>query len=163
MTDDDFMEEALRLAERAFTLDEIPVGAVIVRNGEIIASGCNRNREMNDPTMHAEIIAIKKACETVSNERLTGCDLYVTKEPCAMCAGAIVHSRLRRVIIGTEDIKYGACGSVLEVCGNPLLNHRPEIIFGIKKDESAALLKKFFRMKRTAPESGVTPLSENPR
>ncbi|HPJ34889.1 MAG TPA: tRNA adenosine(34) deaminase TadA, partial [Spirochaetota bacterium] len=130
--------------------DEIPVGAVIVRDGEIIAWGFNRNRELNDPTMHAEIIAIRDACRAMNNERLTGCDLYVTKEPCAMCAGAIVHSRIRKVIIGAGDIKYGACGTVLDVCGNAALNHRPEIIFGIKKEESASLLKKFFKQKREA-------------
>ena len=148
MTDDYFMEEALRLAEEAFSLDEIPVGAVIVRDNKIISTGYNRNRELNDPTMHAEIIAIRGACDAAANERLTGCELYVTKEPCAMCAGAIVHSRIERVIIGAEDIKAGACGTVLNVCGNPLLNHRPEIIFGIKKNESASLLQKFFRQKR---------------
>lgn len=154
MSDDDFMEEALRLAERAFSLDEIPVGAVIVLDGEIISRGYNMSRELNDPTMHAEIIAIKDACRAVSNERLTGCDLYVTKEPCSMCAGAIVHARIRRVIIGAEDIKAGACGTVLDVCGNQMLNHRPEIIFGIKKDESSSLLKEFFRQKRIAAKSG---------
>jgi len=154
MTDDEFMEEALLLAERAYSLDEIPVGAVVVRNGEIISRGCNRNRELNDPTMHAEIVAIREACKAVENERLTGCVLYVTKEPCAMCAGAIIHSRLERVIIGAEDIKAGACGTVLEVCGSPLLNHKPEIVFGIKKDESAALLKKFFQQKRISAKNG---------
>lgn len=154
MTDDNFMEEALSLAEKAFSLDEIPVGAVVVRDGEIISRGYNRNRELNDPTMHAEIIAIKGACEFLANERLTGCDLYVTKEPCPMCAGAIVHARIKRVIIGAEDIKAGACGTVLDVCGNTRLNHRPEIVFGIKKVESAFLLKKFFRHKRVAAKSG---------
>ncbi len=138
------------LAEMAFSLDEIPVGAIIVKEGVIISRGCNRNRELNDPTMHAEIIAIRNACEAIANERLLDCDLYVTKEPCAMCAGAIVHARIRRLVIGAEDIKYGACGSVIDVCGNPLLNHRPEILFGIKKDESVFLLKKFFQQKRTA-------------
>ncbi len=153
MTDDDFMEEALLLAQKGFASDEIPVGAIIVRDGEILSAGFNRNRELNDPTMHAEIIAIKDACKKVGNERLTGCDLYVTKEPCSMCAGAIVHARIRRVIIGTEDIKYGACGTVLDICGNVLLNHRPEIIFGVKKDESSALLKKFFQQKRVAAKN----------
>ncbi len=154
MTDDFFMEKALRLAERAFLLDEIPVGAVVVCRGKILSEGFNRNRELNDPTMHAEIIAIRRACEALANERLTGCDLYVTKEPCAMCAGAIVHARIERVIIGAEDIKAGACGTVLNICGNRVLNHRPEIIFGIKKDESAALLKKFFLQKRNAAKDG---------
>ena len=157
MTDDFFMEEALRLAEEAFSLDEIPVGAVIVRDNEIISTGYNRNRELNDPTMHAEIIAIQGACKASANERLTGCQLYVTKEPCSMCAGAIVHSRIERVIIGAEDIKAGACGTVLDICGNPILNHRPQIVFGIKKNESAALLKKFFQQKRVAAKTGVNP------
>ncbi|HOP28802.1 MAG TPA: tRNA adenosine(34) deaminase TadA [Spirochaetota bacterium] len=154
MTGNFFMEAALRLAERAFSLDEIPVGAVVVYHGEIISEGFNRNRELNDPTMHAEIIAIRGACEKLANERLNGCDIYVTKEPCAMCAGAIVHARIDRVIIGAEDIKAGACGTVLNICGNRALNHRPEIVFGVKKDESAALLKKFFQQKRAAAKNG---------
>lgn len=153
MTDEIFMEEALRLAEDAFSLDEIPVGAVIVKDGAVISRGCNRNRELNDPTMHAEIIAIRNACEFMANERLLDCDLFVTKEPCAMCAGAIVHARIRRLVIGAEDVKYGACGSVLDVCGNPLLNHKPEIVFGVKKEESVFLLKKFFQQKRAAAKS----------
>lgn len=153
MTDEIFMEEALRLAEDAFSLDEIPVGAVIVKDGAVISRGCNRNRELNDPTMHAEIIAIRNACEFMANERLLDCDLFVTKEPCAMCAGAIVHARIRRLVIGAEDVKYGACGSVLDVCGNPLLNHKPEIVFGVKKEESIFLLKKFFQQKRAAAKS----------
>lgn len=157
MTDEYFMEEALRLAEEAFSLDEIPVGAVIVRDNKIISTGYNRNRELNDPTMHAEIIAIRGACNVSSNERLAGCQLYVTKEPCSMCAGAIVHSRIERVIIGAEDIKAGACGTVLDICGNPILNHRPQIVFGIKKNESAALLKKFFQQKRFAAKTGINP------
>lgn len=148
MTDEDFMEHALLMAGEAYARDEIPVGAVIVRDGVIISSGSNENRERNDPTLHAEIIAIKKASEHLMNERLTGCDLYVTKEPCAMCAGAIVHARIRRVIIGTEDSKYGACGSVLDVCGNSRMNHVPEISFGILRDRSSLLLKEFFREKR---------------
>lgn len=142
------MGEAIALAGEASILGEIPVGAVVVRDGKIISRSFNENRARRDPTMHAEIIAIKKACEALGNERLTGCDLYVTKEPCAMCAGAIVHARIRRLVIGTPDIKYGACGTVLDICGNPLLNHRPEILFGVKGDESAALLKEFFRQKR---------------
>ena len=148
MNDAEFMGEAIALAGEASILGEIPVGAVVVRDGKIISRSFNENRARRDPTMHAEIIAIKKACEALGNERLTGCDLYVTKEPCAMCAGAIVHARIRRLVIGTPDIKYGACGTVLDICGNPLLNHRPEILFGVKGDESAALLKEFFRQKR---------------
>ncbi|HNX23305.1 MAG TPA: tRNA adenosine(34) deaminase TadA [Spirochaetota bacterium] len=148
MTDEEFMEAALSLAGEAYLRDEIPVGAVIVQDGNVISSGSNENREKNDATLHAEIIAIKKASLYLNNERLTGCDLYVTKEPCAMCAGAIVHSRIRRVIIGTEDSKYGACGTVLDVCGNSRMNHVPEIQFGILREKSSSLLKKFFLEKR---------------
>lgn len=148
MKDEKYMEKALELAREACSRDEIPVGAVIVKDGEIIAEGSNENREKNDATLHAEMIAIKKASLYLANERLTGCDLYVTKEPCAMCAGAIVHSRIRRVIIGVPDIKYGACGTVFDVCGNSRMNHVPEIQFGVLADESSSLLKEFFREKR---------------
>ncbi len=148
MTDVDFMEQALALAAGASLRDEIPVGAVIVKDGEIISTGSNENREKNDPTLHAEIIAIKKAAEYFKNERLTGCDIYVTKEPCAMCAGAIVHSRISRVIIGAEDIKYGACGTVLDICGNSRMNHIPEIKFGLLRDRCSSLLTEFFKAKR---------------
>jgi len=153
MTEEEFMEAALSLAGDAYLRDEIPVGAVIVKDGTIIASGSNENREKNDATLHAEIIAIKKASQYLNNERLTGCDLYVTKEPCAMCAGAIVHSRIRRVIIGTEDSKYGACGTALDVCGNSRMNHIPEIKFGILREKSSSLLKQFFQEKRGKKEN----------
>lgn len=148
MNEEEFMELALSLAGEAYLRDEIPVGAVIVKDGAVVSSGSNRNREKKDVTLHAEIIAIKNASEILGNERLIDCDLYVTKEPCAMCAGAIVHSRIRRVIIGTEDSKYGACGTVLDVCGNSRMNHIPEIKFGILRDKSSSLLKKFFLEKR---------------
>jgi len=148
MTEDEFMERALSLAYEAYSRDEIPVGAVIVKDGEIISTGSNENREKNDATLHAEIIAIKNASGFLNNERLTGCELYVTKEPCAMCAGAIVHSRIKRVVIGTEDKKYGACGTALDVCGNSRMNHIPEIKFGVLREESSSLLKKFFLEKR---------------
>lgn len=148
MTDEKFMEAALSLAGEAYLRDEIPVGAVIVKDGNIIASGSNENREKNDATLHAEIIAIKNASRLLNNERLIDCDLYVTKEPCAMCAGAIIHSRIRRVIIGTEDTKYGACGSAFNVCGNSRMNHVPEITFGVLQEKSSSLLKQFFQEKR---------------
>lgn len=152
MTDEEFMDVALSLAGEAYGRDEIPVGAVIVKDGAVISSGSNRNREKNDATMHAEIIAIKQASRFLGNERLTGCDLYVTKEPCAMCAGAIVHSRIRHVIIGTEDTKYGACGTVFDVCGNSRMNHVPEITFGVLREKSSSLLRKFFQEKRGKKE-----------
>lgn len=148
MTDEDYMEAAFVLAGEAYLRDEIPVGAVIVKDGNIIASGSNENREKNDATLHAEIIAIKNASHYLNNERLTDCDLYVTKEPCAMCAGAIVHSRIRRVVIGAEDVKYGACGTVFDVCGNSRMNHIPEITSGILREKSSSLLKQFFQEKR---------------
>jgi len=148
MNSEIFMKEALAEAKKAGGEDEIPIGAVIVLNDEIIARAHNQNRQENNATRHAEIIAIERASAHLRNERLTDCVLYVTKEPCAMCAGAIVHSRLKRVIIAAKDIKYGACGTVLSVCGSSILNHVPEIEFGLFEKESAALLKKFFKMKR---------------
>ncbi len=144
----DFMRLALDEARAAFEAEEIPVGAVVVRDGAVIASAHNRNRGRHNTLLHAEIIAIGKACTAVGNERLTDCDLYVTKEPCAMCAGAIVHARIRKLIIGARDSRYGACGTVLSVCGNPALNHVPDMEFGLLEKESAELLKEFFRMRR---------------
>jgi tRNA(adenine34) deaminase len=147
-TDATFMEAALKEAAAAASEGEIPVGAVIVRDGEILARGRNRNRSRQNAVLHAEIIAIQEASKITGNERLTGCDLYVTKEPCAMCAGAIVHARIRKVYIGTQDSKYGACGTALAVCGNPLLNHVPEIEFGLLGEQSRELLRVFFEALR---------------
>lgn len=149
MDDEFFMETALSLAVEAFRNEEIPVGAVVACDGGIAGRGRNRNRELNDPTMHAEIIAIREACGALGNERLTGCVLFVTKEPCAMCAGAIVHARISRVVIGAEDIKYGACGTVFDVCGNSRMNHVPKIIFGVLRERCAGLLREFFQGKRS--------------
>lgn len=135
-------------AKKAFANDEIPVGAIIVRDGRVVAKSCNENRAMKNPILHAEILAIVDASKKLNNERLTDCEIFVTKEPCAMCAGAIIHARIKRVVIATEDIKYGACGSVLTICGNKNLNHIPVIEFGLLRDEAATLLKKFFQKKR---------------
>lgn len=148
MDDRLFMELALKEAASAAVGEEIPVGAVAVRDGRVIAAAYNSNRGENKATRHAEINAIERAAEALGCERLTDCVLYVTKEPCAMCAGAIVHARIKRLVIGTKDIKYGACGTVLSVCGNPLLNHRPEIVFGVLEAECAEILKDFFLKKR---------------
>jgi len=142
------MEIALSLAEEALLADEIPVGAIVVKEGKVAGRGRNRNRELKDPTMHAEIIAIREAAAALGNERLTGCELYVTKEPCAMCAGAIVHARISRVVIGAEDIKYGACGTVFDVCGSSRMNHVPEIQFGLFRERSASMLRGFFQGRR---------------
>jgi tRNA(adenine34) deaminase len=143
------MQAAIAEAREAFRRGEVPVGAVVVREGEVIASARNQNRETANPVMHAEMIAIQKACAAVGNERLTDCDLYTTKEPCAMCAGAIVHARIRRLVIGARDRRYGACGTVLSVCGNPLFNHVPEIEFGLLEGEAAGLLREFFQERRS--------------
>lgn len=148
MNDTDYMKLALEEAEAGYGRGEVPVGAVLVKEGEVIARSGNRNREMNSPLLHGEMVVIREGSEHLSNERLTGCELYVTKEPCAMCAGAIVHARVSRVIIGTRDARYGACGTVLSVCGNRDLNHVPEIVFGILEDEAEMLLKNFFRERR---------------
>jgi tRNA(adenine34) deaminase len=143
-----FMRIALEEAKTAFESGEIPVGAVIIKDGSVIARAHNSNRELRDPVKHAEIICIEEASRVLGNERLLDCELYVTKEPCAMCAGAIVHARIKNLFIGAEDEKYGACGTVLSVCGNSSLNHVPAIEFGILKEEASNLLKKFFKNKR---------------
>lgn len=147
-TKEKYMRLALAEAENAFKEGEIPIGAVIVRGTEVISASFNSNRRLENPIRHAEINAIELAAGKLKNERLIGCDLYVTKEPCAMCAGAIVHARIDRVIIGSRDMKYGACGSVLDICGSGLLNHRPEIISGVLEDECTALIKLFFEKLR---------------
>jgi tRNA(adenine34) deaminase len=143
-----FMALALEEARLAAREEEIPVGALVVRDGEILGRGRNSNRRDSNPTRHAEIAAIEEAARRLSNERLIDCDLYVTKEPCAMCAGAIIHSRIGNVYIGARDARYGACGTAISVCGNPLMNHRPKIIFGVMEEECSLLLKDFFRRKR---------------
>lgn len=143
-----FMRCAVKEAMRAYKKEEIPVGAVVVCKGEIVARAHNKNRKKKNPLLHAEIIAISKAGKKIKSERLTECDLYVTKEPCAMCSGAIVNARIKRVIIAAEDEKYGACGTVLSVCGNQSLNHVPEIEFGLLRDEASSLLKDFFKKLR---------------
>ena len=144
-----FMRIALEEAKKAFLENEVPVGAVVVLDRSIVARAHNRNVKSQNPVRHAEIIAIEEASKILKNERLLDCDIYVTKEPCAMCAGAIVHARIRNVFIGTEDPKYGACGTVLSVCGNKQLNHIPNIEFGLLQEESSCLLKDFFKKLRT--------------
>ena len=142
------MREALRQAGKAFTAEEVPVGAVIVREGTIIARAWNQVELLKDATAHAEMLAITQAEAEVGDWRLTDCDLYVTKEPCPMCAGAIVHARLRRVIFGCGDAKGGAAGGLLNLLQMPGLNHRSEITPGVLADECAALLKEFFTVRR---------------
>jgi tRNA(adenine34) deaminase len=143
-----FMQCAIDEAKHASSLGEIPVGCVIVKDGLIIVKSRNGNRAQKNPIRHAEITAIEDASRKINNERLTDCEMYVTKEPCAMCAGAIIHARIKRLIIASEDEKYGACGTVLNVCGNENLNHRPEIIFGVMRKEASGLLSDFFKKLR---------------
>ena len=142
------MNQALALAEQAAAAGEAPVGVVIMHNGESLAAERNRMREFNDPTAHAEMLAIRAAAAALGTERLTGCDLYVTLEPCAMCAGAIVLARVARVVYGANDPKAGACGSVLDVLSEPRLNHRPDVAGGLLAEDCAALLSGFFASRR---------------
>ena len=146
------MEEALREAQRALALGEVPVGAVVVRDGQIIGRGCNRPVTSNDPTAHAEIIALREAGFAIGNYRLLDCDIYVTVEPCAMCAGAITHARLRRLIYGAEDPKAGAVHSVTQVLNHVRLNHRVEVTFGVLAARCMDLMQNFFRDKRTSQQ-----------
>lgn len=143
-----FMNEAMKLAEKAFIEDEIPVGAVIVKNKSIIGRGYNQTEKLNDPTAHAEMIAISAACSTIKGKYLTDCSIYVTLEPCPMCAGAIVWSKMEKIIFGTMDEKSGACGTVFNLANNKHLNHRVEIIQGVLEHDSKVILKKYFSGKR---------------
>ena len=147
-TDADYMREALRLAEKARKADEVPVGSVVVRAGKIIARASNQVELLKDATAHAEMLALTQAEAAVGDWRLTDCDLYVTKEPCAMCAGAIVHTRIRRVIFGCADPRAGAAGSIINLLQMPQLNHRCQITAGVLQTECAAILQDFFRKQR---------------
>lgn len=143
-----FMSKALQLAEEAMRVHEVPVGAVVVREGRIIGKGYNQTEMLNDPTAHAEMLAISSACATIENKYLTDCTLYVTLEPCSMCAGAIVLAKLKRVVFGAMDEKAGACGTLLHVAGNKNLNHTPELIQGVMEADCSELLRQFFKKKR---------------
>jgi len=146
--DEHFMRLALREAERALEHDDVPVGAVVVRDGEVVGAGRNERELRQDPTAHAELLALREAARSLGSWRLLDCVLYVTLEPCAMCAGAIVLARVPRVIFGAHDPKAGAAGSVLDVLAEPRLNHRPELASGLLRAEAAALLADFFDSRR---------------
>lgn len=149
MTDETvFMKEAIRMARRAQERDEVPIGAVIVRDGKVIARGWNDRETHQKSTGHAEINAIDKACRKLGTWRLDDCDLYVTLEPCPMCAGAIIQSRIRRVYFGAWDPKSGSAGSAVDLFAVPQYNHHPEVHGGLLEEECAELLKSFFREKR---------------
>jgi len=147
-SDELWMEEALRCAQRALEMGEVPVGAVVVCDGAIVGRGWNRNIAGSDPTAHAEIVALREAGANVGNHRLGDCDLFVTIEPCAMCAGAMVHARIKRLVYGSDDPKAGAVRSVMQVLNHPQLNHKVEVRSGILAGRSAELLQTFFRGRR---------------
>ena len=143
------MQLALAEAGAAAASGEVPVGALVVRDGEVIGRGQNRVIRDSDPTAHAEVVAMRQAGAAFGNYRLTGCTLFVTLEPCAMCAGAILHARIVRLVYAAADPKAGACGSVLDVMNHPALNHRAEVSAGIHAQASGDLLQQFFRMRRS--------------
>ena len=152
MRDEAFMREALIEAEKAARLGEVPIGAVIVRAGEIIVRTHNLRETTHDATAHAEVLAIREAGRLLGGWRLTGCTLYVTIEPCPMCAGALLQSRIDRVVFGAPDPKTGADRSLLEILQNPGLNHRVEVRDGVLAEECSELIKQFFRERRRTPQ-----------
>jgi tRNA(adenine34) deaminase len=148
MKDADYMRHALELACQAEAAGEVPVGAVVVRDGVIIGRGFNAPISRHDPSAHAEMMALREAAQNTGNYRLVGCELFVTLEPCLMCAGAIMHARIARLVYGASDQKTGACGSVLNVFSEPRLNHHAELSSGILADECGAVLSNFFEQRR---------------
>jgi tRNA(adenine34) deaminase len=144
----EMMEEALVLARIAAEAGEVPVGAIVVKDGQIIGRGANRPLESRDPTAHAEIIAMREAAAFLGNDRLVGCDLWVTLEPCAMCAGAIAHARIARLYYGADDLKGGAVAHGPRLFEQPTVHHRPEVYAGIAADEAAEMLRAFFGARR---------------
>jgi len=142
------MEEALRCAQRALEIGEVPVGAVVVREGRLVGRGWNQNILCTDPTAHAEVVALREAGTTVGNHRLVDCELFATIEPCAMCAGAMVHARVRRLVYGADDPKAGAVRSVMQVLNHPDLNHKIDVRGGVLAGRCADIVQKFFRNRR---------------
>ena len=145
------MQEALALAREAGAAGEVPVGAVVVKDGAVVGRGHNRPVSTRDPTAHAEVIALRDAAERLGNYRLTGCELYVTLEPCVMCAGAIMHARVARLVYGAKDPKAGACGSIVDLFADPRLNHHAVIVGGVLAGEAGTLLQDFFSARRGEP------------
>ena len=146
--DELWMEEALREAQRALALGEVPVGAVVVRGEEIVGRGCNQPITENDPTAHAEIVALRDAARAIGNYRLNDCELYATMEPCVMCAGAITHARIKKLIYGADDPKAGAVRSVMQVLNAPALNHQVEVVSGVLAGRAMEMVQAFFRERR---------------
>ena len=147
-TDELWMEEALRCAQRALEAGEVPVGAVVVWDGKVVGRGWNRNISDSDPTAHAEVMALREASAKLGNHRLGNCDLFATIEPCAMCAGALVHARVRRLVYGADDPKAGAVHSVMQVLNHPGLNHKVEVRGGVLAGRCSEILQEFFRSRR---------------
>lgn len=147
-SDELWMEEALRCAQRALEAGEVPVGAVVVCDGHIVGRGWNRNISDSDPTAHAEVIALREAGAAIGNHRLESCELFVTIEPCAMCAGALTHARLQRLVYGADDPKAGAVHSVMQVVNHPQMNHKIEVRGGVLAGRCAEILQAFFRNRR---------------
>ena len=153
--DERFMRMALREAERGAREGEVPVGAVVVWEGKVLARAHNRPMHLHDPAAHAEVLALRRAARKLRNYRLEGCDLYVTIEPCAMCAGAIVQARLRRLVFGARDAKAGACGSALRVLNHRRLNHRVAVSRCLLAADCARVIQEFFRKRRKKPGNGI--------
>lgn len=151
--DELWMEEALRCAQRALDAGEVPVGAVVVCAGKMVGRGWNRNLSDHDPTAHAEVIALREAGAAMGNHRLSECELFATIEPCAMCAGALVHARVKRLVYGANDAKAGAVGSVMQVLNHPALNHVTEVTAGVLAGRCAELVQAFFRERRSPQDS----------
>jgi len=158
-SDELLMEEALRAAQRALEAGEVPVGAIVVCSGKIVGRGSNRNLADSDPTAHAEVVALRQAGTAIGNHRLEECELFVTIEPCAMCAGAVVHARLKRLVYGADDPKAGAVHSVMQVLNHPSLNHQMEVRGGVLAGRCAEVLQEFFRGRREKQSSVVSPQS----
>ena len=146
--DEKFMYEAIKMASLAYLDDEVPIGCVIVKDDKIVAGGCNQREQDNDPTAHAEIVAIKRAARILGDWQLVDCELYVTIEPCIMCAGAIIQSRIKRVVYGAPDPRGGALGSSINVLEAVNINHCPEVVGGIRQEECAGFVKRYFKEKR---------------
>lgn len=157
MNDSIFMQQAISQAHNAWALGEVPVGAIVVKDGQVIATGFNQPIGTHDPTAHAEIMALRAASSILGNYRLPGCELYVTLEPCAMCSGAMMHARLARVVYGARDPKTGACGSVVNLFEQELLNHHTEVVGGVLAEDCGALLKEFFISRRRAAQQMSFP------
>jgi tRNA(adenine34) deaminase len=161
MSDERFMALALDQARLAALAGEVPVGAVVVKDGQVIGTGHNAPVGQHDPTAHAEVAALRSAAKALGNYRLDGCDLYVTLEPCAMCSGAMLHARLRRVVFGAPDPKTGAAGSVTDLFSQPRLNHQTRVQGGVMARECGALLSEFFAGRRQASRSEAQPLRDD--